>query len=78
MTLQLPIRSQKACFGLDPVLRCEPSTYRLISLCHNHCNIKASFFDYKIMKHYLCVCVCVCVVVGGGGGGEADKAGTGL
>ena len=44
MDIHLPIGSLKTHSGLEPVLRCEPSTYQHISRCHNHCPIGAGAF----------------------------------
>ena len=39
MPLHLPTGPLKTRYGLEPVPRCEPSTYQPISRCHNHCAI---------------------------------------
>ena len=41
VALHLLIGSLKTHSGLEPVPRCEPSTYQPISWCHNHCTIGA-------------------------------------
>ena len=41
MALHLPIGSLKTHSGLEPVSRCEPSTYGPISQLHSHCAIGA-------------------------------------
>ena len=43
MALHLPIGPLKNRSGLDPVPRCEPSTYQPISRCLNHCAIGVGF-----------------------------------
>ena len=43
MALHLPIGPLKTRSGLEPVPRCEPSTYQPISRWHNHCTIGAGF-----------------------------------
>ena len=52
VSLQLPIEPLKTHSGLEPVLRCEPSTYNPISWWHNHCAISAGNL---YMYVYICV-----------------------
>ena len=42
VVLHLPIELLKTCSGLEPVLRCKPSTYQAVSRWLNHSTIETS------------------------------------
>ena len=65
MAIHLPIGSLKTRSGLEPVPRCEPSTYLADDITSapsgpvkNH-----STDEHLSARACMCVCVCVCVCV---------------
>ena len=69
MALHLPIGSLNIRSGLEPVPRCEPSTYQPISRWLSHCAIgagmnrsgkRAHFEIWNVVRRAESVCVCVC------------------
>ena len=52
VAIYLPIESLKTCSGLEPVPRCEPSTYQSISRWRNHCTIQAGMLAIWTLWFY--------------------------
>ena len=49
VALHLSIEPLKTSSGLDPVPRCEPSTYQTVSRCHRHSDIGAGTLRYRFV-----------------------------